>query len=262
MKRILLLLFSLSLFTSCNFTEEITFNDDGSGEFVMSYDMSEVMKKLNEEMGGGQSKEGKEKVKMDSVVYFKDMLVEKADSIATFPIEEQEQLKALETVVMKMHLDEETGAMDFGFGSTFTSLEELPEVLEKIDQAKQLNSKSSPQYSKMDESAVAKASENMFEYVDFSFDGKTFSRTLTKDYEQSPQDIEDLNAEIAEMGEAKDMFSAMSYTLVYHFPKAVKSVTNDNAVISEDGKTVTLKMNFIEMIKSPEAMALDVVLED
>jgi hypothetical protein len=36
--------------------------------------MSEVMKKLNQEMGGGQDQEGKEKVKMDSVVYFKDML--------------------------------------------------------------------------------------------------------------------------------------------------------------------------------------------
>jgi len=262
MKRIILFLFSLSLLTSCNFTEEITFNDDGSGEFIMSYDMSEVMKKLNEEMGGGASKEDKEKVKLDSVIYIKDMLVEKADSIATLPIEEQKLLKSLETVVMKMQMDEESGKINFGFGSTFTSLEELPEVLENIDQAKQLNSKSNPQYSKMEESAVGRAAEDMFEYVDFKYDGNTFSRRLKKDYEQSPEDIEALDNEIAEMGEAKDMFGAMSYTLVYNFPKKVKSVTNDNAVISEDGKTVTLEMNFIEMIKSPESMSLDVVLED
>ena len=262
MKRIILLLFSLSMLTSCNFTEEITFNEDGSGEFIMSYDMSEVMKTLNEEMGGGQDKEGKEKVKLDSVVYFKDMLIEKADSIATLPIEEQKQLKALETVVMKMRMDEANGVFDFGFGSSFTSLDELPNVLEKIEQAKQLNSKDNAQYSKMDESAVAKASENMFEYVDFSYDGKTFSRTLKKDYKQSAEDIEALDKEIAEMGEAKDMFGAMSYTLIYHFPKAVKSVTNKNAMVSEDGKTVTLKMNFIDMIKSPETMTLDVGLEN
>ena len=68
MKHIILLLFSLSILTSCNFTEEITFNDDGSGEFIMSYDMSEVMKTLEKEMGGSQNKEGKEKVKLDSVV--------------------------------------------------------------------------------------------------------------------------------------------------------------------------------------------------
>lgn len=262
MKRIIFLLFSLSMLTSCNFTEEITFNEDGSGEFIMSYDMSEVMKTLNEEMGGGQNKEGKEKVKLDSVVYFKDMLVEKADSIATLPIEEQKQLKALETVVMKMRMDEANGVFDFGFGSSFTSLDELPNVLEKIEQAKQLNSKDNAQYSKMDESAVAKASENMFEYVDFSYDGNTFSRTLKKDYKQSTEDIEALDKEIAEMGDAKDMFGTMSYTLVYHFPRAVKSVTNDKATISEDGKTVTVKMNFIDMIKSPETMTLDVVLEN
>lgn len=262
MKRIFIILFSLSLFTSCNFTEEITFNEDGSGEFIMTYDMSEAMKKLKQELGGGNSEEGKEKMKMDSIVYFKDMLVEKADSIATLPIEEQEQLRALESVVMKMYLDENTGQMEFGFGSTFSSLDELPEVLEKIDQAKELNSKNSMEYSKMDESAVAKASEDMFEYVDFSYDGKTFSRSLKKDYKQSPEDIEALDAEIAEMGESKEMFEAMSYTLVYRFPKKIKSVTNDNAMVSDDKKTVTLKMNFIDMIKSPEAMTLDVILED
>ena len=262
MKRVILLLFSLSLLTSCNFTEEITFNEDGSGEFIISYDMSEVMKTLEQEMGGAQDTEGKESVKLDSIIYFKDMLVEKADSIATLPIEEQKQLKALESVVMKMHMDEANGVFDFGFGSSFTSLEELPSVLDKIEKAKQLNSKDNAQYSKMDESAVARASENMFEYIDFSYDGKTFSRALKKDYKQSSEDIEALDQEVADMGDAQDMFGAMNYTLVYHFPKDVKSVTNEKAVISEDGKTVTLKMNFIDMIKSPEMMTLDVILED
>ncbi|WP_040247836.1 hypothetical protein [Psychroserpens mesophilus] len=261
MKRLILLLFSLSIFTSCNFTEEITFNDDGSGEFIMSYDMSEVMKTLEEEMGGSKDKEEKVKVKLDSVFYFKDMFVEKADSIATLSVEEQKELKALETVVVKMYMDEEKGDFDFGFGSTFKSLEELPEVLEKIEKAKELNKENSAEYSKMDETAVAKASKNMFEYIDFSYDGKTFSRSLKEDYKQSSEDLEALDKEISEMGEAKDMFEAMSYTLVYHFPKAVKSVSNKKATISDDGKTVKLKMNFIDMLKSPETMTLDVVLE-
>ena len=262
MKRFILALSTLFLLTSCNFTEEITFNDDGSGEFVMSYDMSEVMK-VFEDMGGGQSKsEEKEKVKMDSIVYFSDLLETKADSIAQLPKEEQEQLKAMKDVVMKMKMDEAEGIFDFGFGSKFKSLEELPQALEKIDQAKNMNSKGNPQFSQMDESAVAQASENMFEYVDFSYDGKTFSRFLKKDYKQSKEDIEKLDQEISEMGESKEMFEKMTYTLVYNFPKPIKSVNNDNAVISKDGKSVTVKMNFIEMIRKPETMALDVVLED
>ena len=262
MKQYLFGLLSLLLLTSCNFTEEITFNEDGSGEFIMSYDMGEVMKSLEEKMGGGQSDEGKENVKMDSIIYFKDMLVEKADSISTLPQEEQDKLKALENIVMRMKMDQEEGLFNIGIGSSFKSLAELPETLQNIENAKTLNSKGDPSFSKMGESQVAKASEGMFEYIDFSYDGKTFSRRLKKDYKKSNQDFEALDAEIAEMGEAKDMFEAMSYTVVYNFPKPIKSVTNKNAEISKDGKTVRLKMNFLDMIKSPEKMVLDVVLED
>ncbi|WP_298898018.1 hypothetical protein [uncultured Psychroserpens sp.] len=262
MKRYLFVLASLFLLTSCNFTEEITFKEDGSGEFMISYDMGEVMKTLEEQMGGGQSNEEKEKVKMDSVVYFKHMLVEKADSIAKLPQEEQDKLKALENIVMRMKMDEDEGLFNIGIGSSFKSLDELPETLKNIEDAKSLNSKSDPSFSKMGESQVAKASEGMFEYVDFSYDGKTFSRSLKEGYDKSSDDIDALNKEISEMGEAKEMFEAMSYTLVYNFPKPVKSVTNKNAEISKDRKTVRLTMNFIEMIKSPEQMTLDVVLED
>ena len=227
----------------------------------MNYDMSEVMKMM-EQMGGGKKDDGKEKMKMDSVMYFKDMLVEKADSIATLPLEEQKKLKNLEDIVIKMKMDEETGLFDIGFGSTFTNLKELPEALAKIEEAKKMNSENNAQMGKMGESAVAKASEDVFEYVDFTYDGKIFSRTIKEGYKQSKEDLETLNAEISQMGDSKEMFEAMSYTLVYNFPKNVKSVTNKNAVISDDKKTVTLKMNFIEMIKSPEQMALDVELED
>ncbi|MDO6596064.1 hypothetical protein Q4512_04000 [Oceanihabitans sp. 2_MG-2023] len=261
MKQFILAIASVFLLTSCNFTEEISFNPDGSGEFIMSYDMSEVMKTM-EEMGGGKKDNGKEKMKLDSVMYFKDMLVEKADSIATLSQEEQDKLKSLESIVIKMKMDEEEGLFDMGFGSTFTSLKELPEALKKIEEAKKMNSENNAQMGKMGESAVAKASEDIFEYVDFAYDGKTFSRSIKEGFQQSEADIEELNEEIGQMGDSKEMFEAMSYTLVYNFPKKIKSVTNKNAVISSDKKSVSLKMNFIDMIKSPEAMTLDVELEE
>ncbi|WP_452227993.1 MULTISPECIES: hypothetical protein [unclassified Lacinutrix] len=261
MKQFLLAIASVFLLTSCNFTEEISFNPDGSGEFVMRYDMSEVMKTM-EEMGGGKNDDGKEKIKLDSVMYFKDMLVEKADSIATLSAEEQAKLKNLENIVIKMKMDEEAGVFDMGFGSTFTNLKNLPEALEKIEEAKKMNSENNSQFGKMGESAITKASESIFEYVDFSYDGKTFSRFIKEDYEIAPEDLEALDAEISEMGDSKEVFDAMSYTLVYTFPKEIKSVTNKNAVISDDKKSVTLKMNFIDMIKAPEKMALDVKLVD
>ena len=159
-------------------------------------------------------------------------------------------------------MDEANGVFDFGFGATFSSLNELPSVLEKMERAKVLNSKGSTQYSQMEESAIARASENMFEYVGFSYDGKVFSRFLKEGYEQSQDDLEGLNKENSEMPELKDKLEAITYTLVYNFPRTVKSVSNKGATISDNGKTVILKMNFIDMIKSPEMMTIDVVLED
>ena len=262
---LLALCLMMALLTSCNFTEEITFKEDGSGEFLMSYDMSEVMKTF-EEMGGAEKKENEEKEaaeKIDSVVYFKDMLVENADSIAKLPKEEQEHLKSLESVMMRFKVDEAEGLFDFGIGSTFNSLEELPEVMEKIEKAKKLNSKGNAQFSQMDQSAVAKSAEGMFEYLDFSYDGKTFSRQLKKDFKRSEEEMKAFEDEMNQMGgESKEFFQKMNYTLVYHFPKPIKSVSNSSAELSNGGKTVTLKMNFVEMMKSPELMNLKVELED
>jgi len=266
MKQLFCFILLSLLFTSCNFTEEITFKEDGSGEFLLNYDMSQVMKSLDE-MGMGSKKDTsevqKKKQKMDSTIYFRDMLVEKADSISKLPQEEQDMLKSLEPVVMKMNMDEETGEMDFGFGADFKSIDELPEVLNKIEQAKKLNSKKNPQYSKMDNSAFSKATESSLENVDFKFDGKTFSRRIHPDYKPSKENLEALDAEMNQMGDSmKKMFESMSYTLLYRFPKKVASVSNKNAEISNNGKTVTLKLNFMEMINDPRIMALDVILED
>ncbi|WP_299891951.1 hypothetical protein [uncultured Lacinutrix sp.] len=268
MKKITLLFACIAtlFLTSCNFTEEITFNEDGSGEFIMNYDMGQVMSALKEMGMDGSKADGEKKKKkevIDSVIYFKDMLTEGKDSIAQLSEEEQKQIKALETVVMKMKMNEETGDFNFGFGSTFKSLEELPQVFEKIEQAKKYNSKDNPQADKISESAFAKSSENMLEKVDYKYDGKRFSRFLKEEPEAaSKEEMESLKSEMEEMGEMKGMFEEMSYSLVYNFPKKIKSVSNKNAKISNDGKTVTLKMNFMEMIGSPKDMNLDVVLED
>ncbi|GGG42397.1 hypothetical protein GCM10010976_12430 [Bizionia arctica] len=229
----------------------------------MNYDLSEVLNTLEEMGGDNDSSEKKEEKKVDSVIYFKDILVEKADSISTLSLEEQNKLKALETIVMRIKVDEESGAFNFGFGSTFENLDELPEVLEKIEQAKAFNSKDDAQFSKLDQSAVANSAKDMFEYVDYSYDGKTFSRTLKEDFVRSPEDLEVLNSEISQMGDdSKDTFDDMTYTLIYHFPKPIKSVTNKEAIISADKKTVTLKLNFMEMMKSPEKGTLKVILKD
>ncbi len=265
MKNVFLLLIAVCMFTSCNFTEEITFKEDGSGEFMMSYDMSEVMKTMLEMEANrtGNNEKEKKKKSIDSVVYFKEMLAEKADSIATLSEEEQKELKALENVVMKIKMDEDAGLFNFGFGASFSSLEQLPQVLETIDQAKKMNAKENAQITQMNNSEVAKSAENIMDYLVFDYDGKQFSRRVSEEFKRTEEDQTALESEMGQMGEeAQNFFNDMTYKLIYHFPNKIKSVSRKDAVVSNNGKTVTVNMNFLEMLKNPKSAALNVKLED
>jgi len=268
MKRIKLFSFLLTalVFSSCSFTEEITFKEDGSGEFVMYYDMSEMMTAMKG-MGGEKPEDSEKKEAteiIDSTIFFKDILVERADSISKLPQEEQKKLKKLESVIMKMKMNEATDEFSFGFGSSFKNLNDLPEMLDNLETAKKMNSKGNAQYDQMSASQVAKSAENTLENVSFTFDGTRFSRFYKETAEEvSKEEIEALTAEMSSMGEDyKELFDNMSYNLVYHFPKKVKSVSNKDAVISNNGKTVTLSLNFTDMVKNPNYNNLDIKLVD
>ena len=77
---------------------------------------------------------------------------------------------------------------------------------------------------------------------------------MKDNYKLKSEDVQALDGEINQMGgDSKVMFQAMSYTLVYNFPRAIKSVSNANASLSDDKKTVTLTMNFLDMVKNPES---------
>jgi hypothetical protein len=259
---------TLVLMSSCSFTEEITINPDGSGEFIMSYDMTTMLNTLEESQGKEKDPNKKMDAPVDSVLYYNDLIIGKQDSISKLPQEEQDKIKKLKDIIIKIKMNEATNEMIMGFGSTFTTIEDLPNALERINSAKDISNKDNPQYDKMNESAIAKSSEGALEHVTFTYKNNTFSRIYTapendEEKEKTTTDIEDVNAEISEMGDAfKEAFDLMSYNIVYHFPKKIKSTNHKDAVISEDGKTLTLKLKFLDLIEKPEISSLNVILEE
>ncbi|MGC1474133.1 MAG: hypothetical protein WA775_16195 [Psychroserpens sp.] len=100
MKNIVALIaLSLSLIlTSCQFSEHIYVNEDGSGTMKFSMDASEMMEMVAE-MGGGESTKGIDKA-MDSTIVFKDFIDEHRDSILTLSVDEQKKIRALEDFKM------------------------------------------------------------------------------------------------------------------------------------------------------------------
>ena len=53
-----------------------------------------------------------------------------------------------------------------------------------------------------------------------------------------------------------------TYTFKYHFPRRIKSTNLDEATFSMDGKTLIYEANFLEMLKDPESIQIEVELED
>lgn len=149
----------------------------------------------------------------------------------------------------------------------FKKVDELKTICDQTDEAmnyvKNMGNKAgqAPQ-EQMDE--LTKTEE-----VTFSLKGNTFSRfqpatAKTDDLAKKEDEFENGEDGFKEqfMGQFDDMLANSYYTLIYTFPKKVKSVSKVNAVVSEDGKTVTYKVPWNAINSDASLMNLDIVLED
>ncbi len=246
MKKIQILTFALAavFVYSCNFTEEIHLEEDGSGKLSINFDGSELM-----EMAGDQMAKENEKP-IDSIISFKDLLEEKKDSIAQLSTEEQAKLKKMEPFNMHMVMNPEEKVMKFDLFSEFTNVNEVNDAFNTFRDASLMGPKGQPQ-----QATPMPMSEQSTE-VTYAFANNTFSRTAKIiDPELFQQNIDSLQG--AEM-----FLSGSTYTLKYHFPRKVKSTTAEEATFSADGKTLIYEVSFLEMMKDPKLLDIEVELEE
>ncbi len=235
-----------ALFSSCNFTEELHLNENGSGKISLNFNGDELMAMAGDEM----VKEGEKAI--DSVMYFKDFLKEKQDSIAQLSAQEQARLKRLENFAMRMVMNPEAKKMKLNLFTEFTSVNELSDMLGAFQDASALQGNNSNQESKNNPmSAKSDATSVKYTYANNRFSRKT---TITNK-ELHQQTIDSLK-------EGSMFLGSSTYTLKYHFPKKVKSVSSNKALLSPDGKTLTLETDFLTYIKDPKALDIEVELEN
>lgn len=249
----ILALASLMMLTSCQFSENVYINEDGSGTMNFSMDASEMMGMMAQ-MGGDDSSNGMDKA-MDSTIVFKDIMEDYKDSIAAMPIEERKNLEALEDFRMRVTMDPEKETMFFNLETDFNDANELQDMFKamnnlsnlKGNDAAPVNSPSSP-FSGMDNNGATS--------VNYAYDGTVFKRIAKiEDKEKHLQSLDSL-------GESAMMFGGSKYKINYHFPRAVKSFSKEGAMYSEDRKTVTYEVGFMDMLKDPELLNFEVVLEN
>jgi hypothetical protein len=92
--------------------------------------------------------------------------------------------------------------------------------------------------------------------VIYSFQGNTFSRRgIIVDSVLHQQRLDSLRG-------GESFLEESTYKLQIHFPRKVRSASVDGATLSMDGKTLFYEVGFLEYLKKPEALNLEVILEE
>jgi len=251
MNKLSLFLICLStlVFTSCNFTEEITINQDGSGRMEFSFNADELMQMAGDEMAKGQ------KEAIDSTFSFKEVFDAKRDSISRLTREEQAKLKALEAFSMHMVMDPEAQKMEFEMFSDFENVNDLQDMFQAMNNVSNLQG-SGPAKANDPNNPFSAMSKNGNTALSYTFKDNVFKRNVVvKDKEVQKQLADSL-------GQMAIMFASSKYKLKYHFPKKIKSVSHEAALFSEDRKTVTVEYGFMDYVTRPESLNLEVILEN
>ena len=254
-------------FSSCTVTESIVFNEDNSGEFLVSYDMGQVMSQMGDMFNeGGSDDEDAEKEKtgkvMDTMMVFSEIMETYKDSVAALPEEKRLAMEAVKDMYMKMHMDEDNGVFDFGIGMDFKSIDDLKNIQEKMRKVQSLNAQNDQVGAMKDNSPMGKFMGNDNNNVEYQYTDKGFARVTSLVLPEGA-DMSELEQMFDENDESNKQFMAYFEEAYYNvkltFPKRVKSTSIEGAEISEDGKTVTYKSNWIDYLKNP--MSLDVKVE-
>jgi hypothetical protein len=105
----------------------------------------------------------------------------------------------------------------------------------------------------------ALSAEEHYYKVNYSFDGKVFKRkVLITDQKELKKQISRIDTLKTKYGKLDLM---QNYRLNYNFPLKIKSVSNREAQIADDGKSFVLDFKISDCLQNPETTNLEVILE-
>lgn len=246
MKLKLLFVFALAFTVmSCQFTETMVMNADGSGTMTIEANMNEMM------AFGGAAMADSVAVKIDTIIYMKQFLEEKKDSISKLSKADQDKLKKMENFNIHINMNSETSEMVYDISTKFKSIAEANDMLNSLEQAGNFMPKD------VNGGTLEKKEEPADELigVKYSFEKGIFKRdAYIKDKAMHQKQADSLQQAEAFMG-------GSNYTLKYTFPKKIKKTSNPEATFSADKKTVMVQTPFIAYFKNPDLLDLEVELE-
>jgi hypothetical protein len=226
---------------SCQFTEEITIHKNGSGTYKLNVDMGSMMSSMS-----GMSKNDsikKEPEKIDSIIYIKDILEAKKDSIAQLSDADKAMVDAVKDMKMRIQVNEEKGVMLMDFMIDFKNISEIDDIKKKLEKAQQL------QENKGKEKQDIENHEIHYSYNRNKFKRSVIMKELSDEEQEKFDETQNKN----------NMFlSGSKYKLIYNFPKKIKKVSYPNAQFSDNRKSLIIEVEMDSLTKNPQLLDFEV----
>lgn len=241
MKRIFFTFFIITLH-SCQVTETIHLNSDGSGSILVE----EMREEQSYQLIAGENYSKEEKFE-DTTYVFQDYVQKYAETFA--------KLTPFEKSVYEKHFPVEVKIKKSSYEKEFRT--QLSQQFKTISEVADLYK--TEDYADNIQNNYALSAEEHYYSVVFSFDGTRFNRIVKI---TDPVELKKQQDELATVKERIAKFPLkQSFELRYYFPKPIQSVSNTKAVISTDKKSFVLTLSLVEVVTNPELTNLEVVLE-
>jgi len=242
-KKLLTLITIATVLVSCQFTESMVLQEDGSGSLSISMDLKEMM-------AFGDLAKDSSMVKTDTVIRLKDVMREKKDSIATLSKAQQKRLKSIENFNFRTLIDPEKGEMFLDIFTDFKKVSDANDMMSAFEEAGNFF-----QTSGSDTTINTDPKSSGAIGVSYEFKKNTFKR------DAFVKDKEVYQTQIDSMKSAEAFMSSMMYKLKYTFPRKILNSSREDARLTMDGKTIELEVSMLEYLKNPDLLDLEVELE-
>jgi hypothetical protein len=232
----------LVLATSCQVTETIHINPDGSGTIEVT-----DLRDENSYMQLAKEEYSKENVYKDTTCVFGDYIKKHQETFSRTPKADQEVFLRYSEV--KVHKKANSYEKEFrnSYSQNFKKASDIVDLYKAdhyLDDVK---------------NNYALSAEEHYYKVNYAFEGNHFKRIV------AITDALELKKEFDKVEEYKGYYKGyklvQNYVLKYHFPRKIKSVSNPQAKISDDRKSLSLQFLLADCMQNPVITNLEVVLE-
>lgn len=258
-----ILLLVITLFTSCEFQENIKINDDGSGDYSYAFTIDAgAFSGLSDSLSAEEKKPDVVVLTQDSLLHGKDFAKYAEENFSKNELKKhKKQIDEFAKLVENYDIRTQEYSNNksiISLTTAFSSINSLQDgnkifmkllELDRIQKGKTRDKAKTEDFNSFVNSFTS----------NYSSSQNSFSRKIIK----SEAIAKKIESGMKTKDEEEENFmnsvgSMIKYKAVYNFPKRISSSSNKSAIYSLDGKTMTLEYGFFEILKNPDLLSFEV----